>query len=199
MLCPEWPSSPAPQLASFNIRLPTHLQHHLCWRSFEFPTWSSGKNQFQSRAGSLYFVASPLKTVALPQRLHSFCASQLPDACPYKMFNRSNLPSVPNPFGARPEGGRPSQQGYSNPNQAPPRYDNSHGPVPSAGHTRDYDVTMTDASTFPRGYGAPPPPGGRPLPPMPPRPPVGGRPGAGPTWMLHPSKSPNDNYTFGNL
>lgn len=29
-------------------------------------------------------------------------------------------------------------------------------------------------------------------------PPGGGRPG-GPVWTLHPTKSPNENFTFGNL
>lgn len=112
------------------------------------------------------------------------------------MFNRSNLPSVPNPFGSG--GQRPSPQGYSNPNQAPPRYDNGLAPVSSAGDSRDYDVPMTDASTVTRGYGAPPPSMGRSPQQMPARPPAG-RPGGGPSWMLNPSKSPNENYTFGNL
>lgn len=112
------------------------------------------------------------------------------------MFNRSNLPSVPNPFGSG--GQRPSPQGYSNPNQAPPRYDNGLVPVSSAGDSRDYDVPMTDASAITRGYGAPPPSMGRSPQQMPGRPPVG-RPTGGPSWMLNPSKSPNENYTFGNL
>ncbi|KAJ5683771.1 uncharacterized protein N7477_000116 [Penicillium maclennaniae] len=112
------------------------------------------------------------------------------------MFNRSNLPSVPNPFGSG--GKRPPQQGYSNPNQAPPRYDNSLAPVSSAGDSRDYDVPMTDAFATTRGYGAPPPSMGRPPQQMPARPPSG-RPAGGQTWMLNPAKSPNENYTFGNL
>ncbi|KAJ5158504.1 ATPase AAA-type core [Penicillium coprophilum] len=67
--------------------------------------------------------------------------------------------------------GQQPPQGYSNPNQAPPH-----------------------------GYGGPPPPGGRPPPQqhMPSRMQSGQR-GGGQTWTLHPSKSPNDNYTFGNL
>jgi vesicle-fusing ATPase len=112
------------------------------------------------------------------------------------MFNRSNLPSVPNPFGSG--GQRPPQQGYSNPNQTPPRYDNSLAPVSSAGDSRDYDVPMTDASTTTRGYGAPSPSMGRSPQQMPARAPAG-RPGGGQTWMLNPAKSPNENYTFGNL
>jgi len=56
---------------------------------------------------------------------------------------------------------------------------------------------MTDASIVTRGYGAPPPSMGRPSQ-MPARPPTG-RPAGGPSWMLNPSKSPNENYTFGNL
>jgi hypothetical protein len=123
----------------------------------------------------------------------------------FEMFNRNNSPSVPSSFGNRPDGGRPSQQGYSNPNQAPPRYDYGHGLAPrhSPGRARDDDVPMTDAYNDPRGYGAPPPAAGRPSQQMAARPPVGGRPGGavagGQTWTLHPSKSPNDNFTFGNL
>lgn len=60
--------------------------------------------------------------------------------------------------------------GQSNPNQAPPR-----------------------------GYGGPPPPGGRPPPQQMSSRMQSGQRGGGPTWTLHPSKSPNDNYTFGNL
>lgn len=123
----------------------------------------------------------------------------------FEMFNRNNSPSVPSSFGNRPDGGRPSQQGYSIPNQAPPRYDYGHGLAPrhSPGRARDDDVPMTDAYNDPRGYGAPPPAAGRPSQQMAARPPVGGRPGGavagGQTWTLHPSKSPNDNFTFGNL
>ncbi|KAJ5648489.1 hypothetical protein N7490_004861 [Penicillium lividum] len=83
------------------------------------------------------------------------------------MFNRRDLPSVPNPFASRQEPARPSPQGYSNPNQGPPR---GHGPPPTQNT-------------------------GRPPQQMPGRMPTAG----GPTWTLHPSKSPNDNYTFGNL
>ncbi|KAJ5749017.1 uncharacterized protein N7511_010713 [Penicillium nucicola] len=112
------------------------------------------------------------------------------------MFNRGgNL----NPFGSKGDSGQPSPQGYSNPNQAPPRYDNNRRPLFSAGFAapvRDYDVPMTDAFVDQRGYGGPPP-AGRPQQ-MPSRMPAGQR-GPGPTWTLQPSKSPNDNYTFGNL
>ncbi|KAJ6058607.1 uncharacterized protein N7446_008190 [Penicillium canescens] len=114
------------------------------------------------------------------------------------MFNRGN---IPNPFGSRAESGQPSPQGYSNPNQAPPRYDNNRNPLSSAGFAapvRDNDVPMTDAFVDQRGYGGPPAPGGRPPQQMPSRMPAGQR-GPGPTWTLQPSKSPNDNYTFGNL
>ncbi|KAJ5594777.1 uncharacterized protein N7459_000985 [Penicillium hispanicum] len=116
------------------------------------------------------------------------------------MFNRRDLPSMPNPFGARSDSGRPSPQGYSNPNQAPQRYDIGNAPMSSIGHPLDYDVPMTDASIDLRGYGAPPPSMGRPSPQqVPGRMPVAGRQGNSPTWTLHPSKSPNENYTFGNL
>lgn len=60
----------------------------------------------------------------------------------------------------------------------------------------DGDVPMTDANFPSSGYGAPPPHNmGRPQQPMPGRMPSAG----GPTWTLSPTKSPNDNYTFGNL
>ncbi|KAJ5135154.1 uncharacterized protein N7515_004432 [Penicillium bovifimosum] len=112
------------------------------------------------------------------------------------MFNRGNLP---NPFSS---GGQPSPQGYSNPNQAPPRYDTDRFPPSSASYlasARDYDVPMTDARNDSRGYGGPPPPGGRPPPQQMPSRMQSGQRGASPTWTLHPSKSPNENYTFGNL
>ncbi|CAG7968154.1 unnamed protein product [Penicillium nalgiovense] len=106
------------------------------------------------------------------------------------MFNRGNLP---NPFGS---------SGQSDPNQAPPRYDTDRSPSPTAGYaarTRDADVTMTDVYDTLSGYGGPPLPGGRPPPQQMPSRMQSGQRGGGPTWTLHPSKSPNDNYTFGNL
>ncbi|KAJ5293950.1 hypothetical protein PENANT_c009G03194 [Penicillium antarcticum] len=115
------------------------------------------------------------------------------------MFNRGN---IPNPFGgSKGESGQPSPQGYSSPNQAPPRYDNNRNSLTRAGFEapiHDNDVPMTDAFVDQRGYGGPPPLGGRPPQQMPSRMPAGQR-GPGPTWTLQPSKSPNDNYTFGNL
>ncbi|KAJ5601679.1 hypothetical protein N7510_011213, partial [Penicillium lagena] len=99
----------------------------------------------------------------------------------------------------------PPPQGYANPNQAPPRYDHSRAHLAGAANAdpiRDNDVPMTDASADPRGYGGPPPPGRPPQQQqMPPRMPVGGRPppGNGQTWTLQPDKSPDTNYTFGNL
>ncbi|KAJ5494084.1 ATPase AAA-type core [Penicillium fimorum] len=114
------------------------------------------------------------------------------------MFNRRNLPA--NPFSSS---GQPSPQGYSNPDQAPPRYDTDPSPSCSAGYAapiHDVDVPMTDIYDDLRGYGGPPPPGSRPPPQqqMPSRMQSGQR-GGGQTWTLHPSKSPNENYTFGNL
>ncbi|OQE30834.1 hypothetical protein PENFLA_c002G08306 [Penicillium flavigenum] len=106
------------------------------------------------------------------------------------MFNRGNLP---NPFGS---------SGQSNPNQAPPRYDTDRSPSLTAGYaapTHDADVPMTDVYDTLSGYGGPPPPGGRPPPQQMPSRMQSGQRGGGPTWTLHPSKSPNDNYTFGNL
>ncbi|KAJ5095335.1 hypothetical protein NUU61_004691 [Penicillium alfredii] len=118
------------------------------------------------------------------------------------MFNRSNLPSMPGPFGSRQDGGRPTPQGYPHPNQGPPRYAPGHSPIASGGYAApayDGDVPMADASTALRGYGGPPLPPGKSPQQMAARVPAGGRPGGGPIWTLHPSKSPNDNYTFGNL
>lgn len=66
----------------------------------------------------------------------------------------------------------------------------------------DYDEPMTDATFDQRGYGGPPPQSMGRAPqsqPMPTRPPVGGGRTGGPEWKLQPSKSPNDNYTFGNM
>ncbi|KAJ9489301.1 hypothetical protein VN97_g3951 [Penicillium thymicola] len=113
------------------------------------------------------------------------------------MFNRGN---IPNPFGSS---GQPSPQGHPNPNQAPPRYDTDHFPSSSAGYAAricdDDDVAMTDVYNDIRGYGGPPPPGGRPPQQQMPSRMQSGQRGGGQTWTLHPSKSPNENYTFGNL
>ncbi|KAJ6143420.1 hypothetical protein N7471_002873 [Penicillium samsonianum] len=112
------------------------------------------------------------------------------------MFNRSN---IPNPFGSS---GQPSPQGHPNPNQAPPRYDTDRSLSSGAGYAapiRDDDVPMTDVYDDQRGYGGPPPPGGRPPPQQMPSRMQSGQRGGGQTWTLHPSKSPNENYTFGNL
>ncbi|CAG8908745.1 unnamed protein product [Penicillium egyptiacum] len=106
------------------------------------------------------------------------------------MFNRSNLP---NPFGS---------SGQSNPNQAPPRYDTDRFPSPTAGYAgpiRDVDVPMADVYNALSGYGGPPQPGARPPPQQMPSRMHSGQRGGGQTWTLHPSKSPNENYTFGNL
>ncbi|BCR84820.1 AAA family ATPase SEC18 [Aspergillus chevalieri] len=86
------------------------------------------------------------------------------------MFNRTNYS---NPFSSSRSGGPPSREGYSVPGQGPPP---SYGqPMPGAG--------------------------GRPgQMPMPSRPPVGAKPPAGGgNWVLRPAKSPDNNYTFGNL
>ncbi|OQD63481.1 hypothetical protein PENPOL_c009G07939 [Penicillium polonicum] len=112
------------------------------------------------------------------------------------MFNRGN---IPNPFGSS---GQPSPQGHPNPGQAPPRYDTDRSPSSSAGHAAricDDDVAMTDVYNDIRGYGGPPPPGGRPPQQQMPSRMQSGQRGGGQTWTLHPSKSPNENYTFGNL
>ncbi|CAI7621908.1 unnamed protein product [Penicillium palitans] len=112
------------------------------------------------------------------------------------MFNRGN---IPNPFGSS---GQPSPQGHPNPNQAPPRYDIDRPPWSSAGYAAricDDDVPMTDVYDDVRGYGGPPPPGGRPPQQQMPSRMQSGQRGGGQTWTLHPSKSPNENYTFGNL
>lgn len=107
------------------------------------------------------------------------------------MFNRNNLPSVPNPFGSRPNPvSRPSQgDAYGSPNQGPPLqggaggrfnrpYDDHRGGLPAYGDRGDGGLQ---------------------------RPQVGrgsvGRSSAGSqrTWQLRPAKSPNDIFTFGNL
>ncbi|KAL1969577.1 hypothetical protein VTN77DRAFT_8130 [Rasamsonia byssochlamydoides] len=105
------------------------------------------------------------------------------------MFNRNNLPSVPSPFGSRPDGsGRPPpRDGYGHvpqgghPYQRRDEYDGNRGPMGGAG-----------------GYGgAPPPQRGMPARPGGGRPPVGAA--GGQVWSLRPEKSPNNSYTFGNL
>ncbi|TKA71986.1 hypothetical protein B0A49_07370 [Cryomyces minteri] len=104
------------------------------------------------------------------------------------MFNRNNLPSMPNPFGSRPEGSpRPAaRDGYTQPPPTPPRqggYDTRMGGVPDAppayGSNRDRQASQRT-------------PAGRPA--------AGGRTGgSGRVLQLRPAKSPNDSYTFGNL
>ncbi|KAI9827139.1 MAG: hypothetical protein M1819_007030 [Sarea resinae] len=92
------------------------------------------------------------------------------------MFNRNNLPSVPNVFGSRSDGaGRPSpREGYGRPSQG--------------GH----DSRVGGGYPEPKAQR---PPVGRPAP--------GGRSngggGSGRTYQLTPAKSPNLAYTFGNL
>lgn len=117
------------------------------------------------------------------------------------MFNRNNFSM---PFGSRPS----REDGHSSPSpgQGPPPYprrEYNTNPAPTGGvgyeyrpHPPDYDTVMTDAYNISRGYGAPV---GRPSQPpqMPPRAPVGGS--SGRTWTLRPAKSPDNNYTFGNL
>ena len=116
------------------------------------------------------------------------------------MFNRKDLPTLSNPFGARSDGARPSPQGYANPNQAPPRYDVDNALMSKAELSLDPDVPMTDALFELSGYGTPPSSMGRPPPQqLPGRMPAAGRQASSPTWTLHPTKSPNENYTFGNL
>ena len=139
------------------------------------------------------------------------------------MFNRNNLPSVPNPFGQRPDGSGghpPPRDGYSNPNQQQqppyPRNDGRDGRM-GGGYGappqyNDNDVTMTDGYGDSRaGFGGqhnarpmekpmPARPGGGGYPPQS-RPPVGGGGGGsgGRAWSLRPAKSPDNSYTYGNL
>ncbi|KAI9761566.1 MAG: transport between ER and Golgi ATPase protein [Chaenotheca gracillima] len=112
------------------------------------------------------------------------------------MFNRNNIPSVPNPFGARPDGsGRSSNQ----------------GPPPPPRQQGGYDTRYGGGNDDPRGgaggygggrdqMGAP----GRDYPPSQ-RPPVGRAPPSrrnpdeGRRWQLKPDRSPADIFTFGNL
>ncbi|EAW09819.1 AAA family ATPase SEC18 [Aspergillus clavatus NRRL 1] len=121
------------------------------------------------------------------------------------MFNRNNLPSVPNPFSSRP-----SSRGNAGPGQgAPPLpqrdgYTTGQPPVGGAGyekssHQSDHDVQMTDANAYSRGYGTPSPRPGYSQ--MPPRNPGGGRSPdvSSQVWELRPAKSPDNTYTFGNL
>lgn len=132
------------------------------------------------------------------------------------MFNRNNLPSVPNPFaGARPDG---RTGNYQQP-PPPPRkndYDTRMGggyDSPPPPRKSDYDTSMGGAYDDPRGYGGsrdyPPSQSGRT-----PQKPMSSRPGGGSggggyranndgaggkEWHLHPAKSPDNSYIYGNL
>lgn len=107
------------------------------------------------------------------------------------MFNRTNYS---NPFSSSRSGGPPSREGYSVPGQGPPP---SYGqPLPGAGYSvapPGYaEAELTDVHGDFRGR-----PGQMP---MPSKPPVGAKPPAGGgNWILKPAKSPDNNYTFGNL
>ncbi|TPX19533.1 transport between ER and Golgi ATPase protein [Coccidioides immitis] len=126
------------------------------------------------------------------------------------MFNRSNLPSVPNPFSSGSSGGdgaRPPRDRYNMPSQPMGRPD-GYGQDPRTGggyaapfRQRDYDIVMTDGYNEPRRYGGPPPGrapgplpssgGGRMMPPS--------RGAGDQVWTLRPAKSPDNSYTYGNL
>ncbi|KAI9842423.1 MAG: transport between ER and Golgi ATPase protein [Sclerophora amabilis] len=103
------------------------------------------------------------------------------------MFNRNNIPSVPNPFGARPDGSSrtsnqgppPAQRHASHDPRYGGGYDDPRGPAGGYGGGRDQSAPQR-------------PPVGRPA--------QGGRQSAGGrTWQLRPDRSPADMYTFGNL
>jgi vesicle-fusing ATPase len=105
------------------------------------------------------------------------------------MFNRNNLPSVPNPFGARADQSpRPQQRDpYSSQNAAP------RGKA-------DYDTPMTGGYDSRLGYGTPPsyPNGPLSTQNMPSRSSRGSG-GGGRQWHLTPEKSPDNSFTFRNL
>jgi vesicle-fusing ATPase len=116
------------------------------------------------------------------------------------MFNRNNLPSVPNPFGG------PSNQ------RPPPRGDPYSHPPPPPRDTRpsgrgDYDTPMTGGYDQNTGYDTPPQYSNTPMAHrgIPSRS-SGGTPvgrgshrGSGQMWRLTPSKSPDNSYTYRNL
>ncbi|ERF76400.1 Vesicular-fusion protein sec18 [Endocarpon pusillum Z07020] len=119
------------------------------------------------------------------------------------MFNRNNLPSVPNPFSSRQDGAAraPPRDPYASQGQgpAPPRRNEQAYPPRGRG---DYDTRMHDGYGASRHSPAPPQYDG-----------TGsqrgmtsrssgmkgrqGTPGA--TWQLRPAKSPDNTYTFRNL
>lgn len=107
------------------------------------------------------------------------------------MFNRDNIPTVPNPFGSRGNSGAPQE--------GPPSFSR---PLPSGGYgfsSRFFGgYNGTDMHDYYRAYGGAP--AGRPGQVPMSRPPVPEKaPGGGHTWMLRPEKSPDNTYTFGNL
>ncbi|KAI9674121.1 MAG: transport between ER and Golgi ATPase protein [Caeruleum heppii] len=136
------------------------------------------------------------------------------------MFNRNNMPSLPNPFSNRPDGSaRPSPGQDRSARGYEPMTDGTYsdnpraqpaGRNPSYGQARGYPTgsgsTRTDGNyDDPRAYqnGSYPAPGressgaqrvpvGRPA--QPSRHSGGGR-----KWQLRPAKSPADVYTFGNM
>ncbi|KZF25230.1 putative vesicle fusion factor [Xylona heveae TC161] len=100
------------------------------------------------------------------------------------MFNRNNLPSVPNPFASRQDAAPRTtpRDGYSR---------MSPSPTPSSTRSGGHDVRMAGGYEDSKNFGSSPQrvPVGRPAP--------NGRPGQ--VWQLRPAKSPDNTYTFGNL
>jgi vesicle-fusing ATPase len=137
------------------------------------------------------------------------------------MFNRNNLPAVPNPFsGARPDGSIRQNQGYNQPPPPPRKYDQDtrmgggyespqRRPNPPTYESRidnNYDDPRAyGAQSGQRGYESPHKrtssrdQGGYRQDPNQSQASFGSRGGSGRTWTLRPAKSPNDSYTFGNL
>ena len=119
---------------------------------------------------------------------------------PFVMFNRNNLPSAANPFGAGQDGParQPPRAPYGS-SPAPPRRTDQSYPPRGRG---DYDTQMNDGygssrqSPAPAQYDPPGPQRG-----MPARSSgMKGRQGnAGASWQLRPAKVPDNVYIFRNL
>ncbi|KAI9801445.1 MAG: transport between ER and Golgi ATPase protein [Piccolia ochrophora] len=118
------------------------------------------------------------------------------------MFNRNNIPSVPNPFSSRPDGRASQREEYGQANQGPlpPPRQGGHDTRMAGGYDepQGYPSRYGGGREQPQPHGRQPSAGQRvPVGRGPPSETKGGR--LGQSWRLKPAKSPEDVYTFGNV